>query len=79
MAQTNITISVDIDNYHDKRQIFISIKFKARILLHLPIYLNISIERHSSFLHVLINDTVSKQETGLGCLIILIIIYIFVS
>ncbi len=26
-------ISVDIDNYHDKCQIFISFKFKARILL----------------------------------------------
>ncbi len=26
-------ISVDIDNYHDKCQIFISFKFKARFLL----------------------------------------------
>ncbi len=37
MAKKNITIiffiSVDIDNYHDKFQIFISFKFKARILL----------------------------------------------
>ncbi len=37
MAQKNITIiifiSVDIDNYHDKCQIFISFKFKARFLL----------------------------------------------
>ncbi len=28
-----IFISVDIDNYHDKCQIFISFKFKARFLL----------------------------------------------
>ncbi len=28
-----ILISVDIDNYHDKCQIFISFKFKARFLL----------------------------------------------
>ncbi len=37
MAQKIITIiifiSVDIDNYHDKCQIFISFKFKARFLL----------------------------------------------
>ncbi len=37
MAQKSITIiifiSVDIDNYHDKCQIFISFKFKARFLL----------------------------------------------
>ncbi len=37
MAQKIITIiifiSVDIDNYHDKCQIFISLKFKARFLL----------------------------------------------
>ncbi len=37
MAQKIITIifliSVDIDNYHDKCLIFISFKFKARILL----------------------------------------------
>ncbi len=37
MAQKIITIiifiSVDIDNYHDKCQIFISFKFKARCLL----------------------------------------------
>ncbi len=37
MAQKRITIilfiSVDIDNYHDKCQIFISFKFKARCLL----------------------------------------------
>ncbi len=37
MAQKIITIiifiSVDIDNYHDKWQIFISFKFKARFLL----------------------------------------------
>ncbi len=37
MAQKMITIiifiSVDIDNYHDKCQIFISLKFKARFLL----------------------------------------------
>ncbi len=37
MAQKIITIiifiSVDIDNYHDKCQIFISFKFKARGLL----------------------------------------------
>ncbi len=37
MAKNIITIifliSVDIDNYHDKCQIFISFKFKARILL----------------------------------------------
>ncbi len=37
MAQKIITIiifiSVDIDNYHDKWQIFISFKFKARCLL----------------------------------------------
>ncbi len=36
MAQKIITIiiliSVDIDNYHDKCQIFISFKFKARFL-----------------------------------------------
>ncbi len=29
----NIFISVDIDNYHDKCQIFISFKFKDRFLL----------------------------------------------
>ncbi len=44
MAQKIITIiffiSVDIDNYHDTYQIFISFKFKARILLHLLIFLN---------------------------------------
>ncbi len=37
MAQKIITIiffiSVDIDNYHNKSQIFISFKFKARFLL----------------------------------------------
>ncbi len=33
-------ISVDIDNYHHKCQIFISFKFKAKILLHLLIFLN---------------------------------------
>ncbi len=37
MAQKIITIiifiSADIDNYHDKCQIFISFKFKARFLL----------------------------------------------
>ncbi len=37
MAQKIITIivfiSVDVDNYHDKCQIFISFKFKARCLL----------------------------------------------
>ncbi len=37
MAQKIITIiifiSVDIDNYHDKCEIFISFKFKARFLL----------------------------------------------
>ncbi len=37
MAKKIITIfffiSVDIDNYHDKCQIFISFKFKPRILL----------------------------------------------
>ncbi len=35
MAQTIIIffISVDIDNYHDKCQIFISFKVKARYLL----------------------------------------------
>ncbi len=37
MAQKMFTIiifiSVDIDNYHDKCQIFISFKFKARFLL----------------------------------------------
>ncbi len=37
MAQKIITIiifiSVDIDYYHDKCQIFISLKFKARFLL----------------------------------------------
>ncbi len=37
MAQKIITIiifiSVDIDNYHDKCQIFIFFKFKARFLL----------------------------------------------
>ncbi len=37
MAQKIITIiifiSVDIDNYHDKCQIFISFMFKARFLL----------------------------------------------
>ncbi len=37
MAQKIITIiifiSVDIDNYHDKCQIFMSFKFKARFLL----------------------------------------------
>ncbi len=37
MSQKIITIiffiSVDIDNYHDKCQIFISFKFKARFLL----------------------------------------------
>ncbi len=37
MAQKIITIiifiSVDIDNYHDKCQIFISFKFKDRFLL----------------------------------------------
>ncbi len=37
MAQKIITIiifiSVDIDNYHDKCQIFIYFKFKARFLL----------------------------------------------
>ncbi len=36
MAKTIITIiffiSVEIDNYHDKCQIFISSKFKAKIL-----------------------------------------------
>ncbi len=44
MAKKIITIifviSVDIDNYHDKCQIFISFKFKARILLHLLIFHN---------------------------------------
>ncbi len=47
MAKTIITmiffISVDIDNYHDKCQIFISFEFKARILLHLLIFLKINI------------------------------------
>ncbi len=37
MAKKIITIiffiSVDIDNYHDKCQIFISVKFKGRFLL----------------------------------------------
>ncbi len=50
MAKTIITIiffiSVDIDNYHDKCQIFISFKFKARFLLQIEknnIHLNIYI------------------------------------
>jgi len=44
MAQKIITIiifiSVDIDNYHDKCQIFISFKFKARCLLQSEIFRN---------------------------------------
>ncbi len=44
MAKKNITIiffiSVDIDNFHDKCQILIFFKFKARILLHLLIFLH---------------------------------------
>ncbi len=45
MAQRIITIiifiSVDIDNYHDKCQIFISFKFKVKILETRPlIFLN---------------------------------------
>ncbi len=88
-AQKCITIifyiSVDIDNYHDKCQIFIYFKFEARFLLqrescrnqtiHFPLkqnkYLNIK-KNMSSFLHAL--SDISNQETGLGCLIILIII-----
>ncbi len=44
MAQKIITIiifiSVDIDNYHDKCQIFISLKFKARFLLQCESFTN---------------------------------------
>ncbi len=44
MAQKIITIiifiSVDIDNYHDKCQIFISFKFKARFLLQSESFTN---------------------------------------
>ncbi len=44
MAQKIITIiifiSVDIDNYHDKCQIFISLKFKARFLLQSESFTN---------------------------------------
>ncbi len=44
MAQNIITIiifiSVDIDNYHDKCQIFISFKFKARFLLQSESFTN---------------------------------------
>ncbi len=44
MAQKIITIiifiSVDIDNYHDKCQIFISFKFKARCLLQSESFTN---------------------------------------
>ncbi len=44
MAQKIITIiifiSVDIDNYHDKFQIFISLKFKARFLLQSESFTN---------------------------------------
>ncbi len=35
-----IFISVDIDNYHDKCQIFISLKFKARFLLQSESFTN---------------------------------------
>ncbi len=35
-------ISVDIDNYHDKCQIFIFFKFKARFLLQSELFLNFS-------------------------------------
>ncbi len=35
-----IFISVDIDNYHDKCQIFISFKFKARYLLQSESFTN---------------------------------------
>ncbi len=44
MAQKIITIiifiSVDIDNYHDKCEIFISFKFKARFLLQSESFTN---------------------------------------
>ncbi len=44
MAQKIITIiifiSVDIDNYHDKCQIFISLKFKFRFLLQSESFTN---------------------------------------
>ncbi len=39
-----IFISVDIDNYHDKCQIFISFKFKARFLLESESFTNQTID-----------------------------------
>ncbi len=94
MAQKIITIiffiSVDIDNYHDKSQIFISFKFKARFLLQSENCRNqtINFPCHNKYLNrkmyflvsACSSDIVSNQETGLGCLIILmIIIALFLS
>ncbi len=91
MAQNIITIivfiSVDIDNYHDKCHIFISFKFKARFLLQSDSCRNQTtdftsnkyLNRKIVSAYVLMSDSVSNQETGLGCLIILIIILSFLS
>ncbi len=57
MAQNIITIiifiSVDIDNYHDKCQIFISFKFKAKLLLQSESCRNqtINFPQHNNYLN----------------------------